>query len=70
MVKAKASGKLKIEEKAKILAWKADGVSSEKIAVHLGRHQSSIDRLFVKLIGLSDNANPERKKSSGRPRKK
>jgi hypothetical protein len=68
-VKAKTSGKLKIEEKAKILAWKADGASSEKIAVRLGHHQLSIDRLFVKSMGLPDNAIPGRKKCSGRPRK-
>jgi IS30 family transposase len=68
-VKAKASGKLKIEEKAKILDWKADGVSSETIAARLGRHRSSIDRLFVKSKGLPDNAIPGRKKGSGRPRK-
>jgi hypothetical protein len=68
-VKAKTSGKLKIEEKAKILAWKADGASSEKIAARLGHHHLSIDRLFVKSIGLPDNAIPGRKKCSGRPRK-
>jgi hypothetical protein len=44
-------------------------VSSEKIAARLGHHRSSITRLFVKSIGLPDNAIPELKKGFGRPRK-
>jgi hypothetical protein len=40
-------GLLKME-KTHILAWKDEGVSSEEIAMRLGRHRSPIDRLVAK----------------------
>ena len=41
-----------MEEKAKIIAWKDEGVSTANIAARIGRHRSSIDRLLVKSASL------------------
>ncbi len=46
-------GKLKLEEKARILAWKEEGISSAKIAKQLGWHRASIDCLLAKTKGSS-----------------
>jgi IS30 family transposase len=67
--KAKKFTPLKIEEKARIMAWKEEGISSEAIAQRLGRHQSSIDRLINRAKDLKDGQLPERMGGSGRPRK-
>jgi transposase len=67
--KAKKFTPLKIEEKARIMAWKEEGISSETIAQRLGRHRSSIDRLINRARGLKDGQIPERMGGSGRPRK-
>ncbi len=64
-----APGKLKLEEKAHILALKEEGLSSAKIAKRLGRHRASIDRLLVKTKSLPKYQIPNRKKGSGRPKK-
>jgi hypothetical protein len=60
---------LKIEEKARIMAWKEEGISSEAIAQLLGRHRSSLDRLINRSRDLKDGQLPERLGGSGRPRK-
>ncbi len=45
-------GKLKNEDKARILSWKEDRMSTAEIAKRLGRHRASIDRLWAKSKGL------------------
>jgi transposase len=67
--KAKKFTQLKIEEKARIMAWKEEGISLEAIAQRLGRHRSSIDRLINPARDLKDGQLPERMGGSGRPRK-
>jgi transposase len=67
--KAKQFTPLKIEEKARIMAWKEEGISSEAIAQRLGCHRSSIDRLINRARDLKDGQLPERMGGSGRPRK-
>jgi IS30 family transposase len=67
--KAKKFTPLKIEEKARIMAWKEKGISLETIAQQLGRHQSSIDRLINLTRDLKDGQLLERMGGSGRPRK-
>jgi transposase-like protein len=59
--------KLSFEDKARILAWKEDGVSTAEIADRLGRHRSSILRLLAKAKSLPPRSNPVWKKSSGHP---
>ncbi len=41
-----------MDKKTHILAWKDEGVTSEKMAKQLGRHKSSIDRLEAKAGNL------------------
>jgi transposase len=62
-------GKLKNEDKARILSWKEDGMSTAEIAKRLGRHRASIDRLWAKSKGLPKFVIPQRKIGSGRPKK-
>ncbi len=59
--------KLSFEDKARILAWKEDGVSVAEIADRLGHHRSSILRLIAKAKSLPPRSIPARKKGSGRP---
>jgi transposase len=59
--------KLSFEDKARILAWKEDGVSAAEIADRLGRHHSSIQRLLAKAKSLPPRSIPARKKGSGHP---
>jgi transposase len=59
--------KLSFENKARILAWKEDGVSAAEIAERLGRHRSSILGLLAKAKSLPSRSIPARKKGSGRP---
>jgi transposase len=66
--KAKKFTPLKIEEKARIMAWKEEGISSEAIAQWLGQHRSSINRLINRARELKDGQLPERMGGSGRPR--
>jgi hypothetical protein len=63
-------GKLKNEDKAWILSWKEDGMSTAEIAKRLGRHRASTDRLWAKSKGLPKFVIPQRKIGSGRPKKK
>ena len=60
---------LKIEEKARILAWAEEGVSVIEIATRMGRHRSAIHRVVARAKGLPKFTIPGRKKGSGRPRK-
>jgi IS30 family transposase len=62
-------GMLKMEEKAHILAWKEEGVSSVEIAKQLQRHKLSIDRLVVNAKNYPSLVTPPRKKGSGGVRK-
>ena len=66
---AKASGKLKSDEKAQILAFQEAGMSSMQIASRMGHHRASIDRLLQKAKVNDKNGVPPHKKGSGRPRK-
>jgi hypothetical protein len=58
-------GMLKMEEKAHILAWKEEGVSSVEIAKRLQRHKSSNDRLVAKAKNYPRLVTPPRKKGTG-----
>jgi IS30 family transposase len=60
---------LKIKEKACILDLHEEGISSRKIAAHLGRDKATIKRIIVKAKELDPISIPERKKGSGRIRK-
>jgi IS30 family transposase len=62
-------GKLILEEKAHILAWKEEGISSAKIAQRLGRHRASIDRLLAKTKGLPKYQIPNRKRALEGPKR-
>jgi transposase len=59
--------KLSLEDKARIVSWREEGVPVAIIAERLGRHQSSIKRLLVKAKSLPPRSIPARKKGSGRP---
>lgn len=60
---------LSVEEKARILAWKYENVSTKEIAKRTGRGESTIRRLVASARGLPLNVVPPRKSASGRPRK-
>ena len=57
------------EEKARILAWKTENVSTKEIARRTGRGESTIRRLTATARGLPPNVVPPRKPVPGRPRK-
>jgi IS30 family transposase len=63
------AGKLKNEDKVRILSWKDDGMSTAEIAKRLGRYKASIDHLWAKSKGLPKFVIPQRKMGSGRPKK-
>lgn len=67
--KVKPYRELKSSEKARILSWRGEGVSTAAIASRLGRHRSTIDRLLKKALLCPDIADKPRAKASGRPRK-
>lgn len=67
--KEKNLKKLKIEEKASILAWAKEGISATEIAARLGRHKSSVTRLIARAETLEVDSIPARQQGSGRPRK-
>jgi transposase len=67
--KEKKFKQLKTARKAKIMAWHENGLSSRKIAAHLGRDQSTIVRVAQNSKKLEGGTVPERKKGSGRPKK-
>jgi IS30 family transposase len=52
LVAALTAGKLKNEDKVRILSWKETGMSTAEIARRLGQHRTSIDCLWVKSKGL------------------
>ena len=56
------------EEKACILAWKTENVSTKEISSRTGRGESTIRRLVATARGLPPNV-PPRKPVPGRPRK-
>ena len=60
---------LKIEEKARILAWAEEGMSMKEIGSCMGRHQSAIHWVSAKAKGLPKFAILIRKKGSGRPKR-
>jgi hypothetical protein len=62
-------GKLKNEDKARILSWKEDGMSTAENTKQLGRHRASIDCLWAKSKGLPKFVISQRKIGSGRPKK-
>ena len=57
------------EEKARILVWKYDNVSTKETARRKGRGESTIRRLVSRARGLPSTVVPARKATSGRPRK-
>lgn len=57
------------EEKARILAWKMENVSTKEISSRTGRGQSTIRRLVATARDLPPNVVPPRKPVPGRPRK-
>jgi transposase len=61
--------KLKIEEKASILAWRRDKIPIKVIAERLGRHKASIHRFLAHSKTVPKEEIFARKKGSGRPRK-
>ena len=65
---AHASGKLKLEEKAAIIALSKEGKSTSVIAKNLARNRVTIHRLLKKAKGLPHFTNPKRKIGTGRPR--
>ncbi len=67
--KVKPYRELKSSEKARILAWRGEGVSTAAIASRLGRHRSTIDRLLKKSLLCPNISDLGRAKASGRPRK-
>ena len=60
---------LSVEEKARILAWKYENVSTKEIVKRTGRGESTIRRLVASARGLPLNVVPPRKSASWRPRK-
>lgn len=60
---------LSTEEKARILAWKAENVSTKEISRFAGRGESTIRRLVATARDLPPNVVPPRKPVPGRPRK-
>ena len=66
---AKSFKHLKIEEKAKILAWNEEGLSSRVIAAPLGRDNATINRIVNKARQQGTKDVPVRKEGSGRPKK-
>jgi transposase len=66
---AKSFKHLKIEEKAKILAWNEEGLSSRVIAARLGRDKATINRIVIKAREQGTKNVPVRKEGSGRPKK-
>ena len=65
---ARGVGKLRIEEKAAIVALHKDGMSADLIAKRVGRHRASIFRLLNNAKGLPKFTVPKRKTGTGRPR--
>jgi hypothetical protein len=59
--------KLSLEDKARIVTWREEGVPVAIIAEHLGRHRSLIKRLLVKAKSLTPRSIPARNKGSGCP---
>ena len=57
------------EEKACILSWKTENVSTKEISRCTGRSESTIQRLVATALGLPSNVVPSRKSVPGRPRK-
>jgi transposase len=60
---------LKIADKAKIIAWSEEGLSSREIAARIGRDKATINRIIQKAKCLEKDDIPIRKAGSGRPRK-
>jgi IS30 family transposase len=60
---------LKISEKAKILAWNKEGLSSRVIAARLGRDKLTINRVVMKARQQGTKDVPIRKEGLGRPKK-
>jgi transposase len=65
---AKRFKHLEISEKAKIVAWSQEGLSSRKIAARLGCAKATINRVTNNAKQLEEGAIPVRKEGSGRPR--
>ncbi len=67
--KQKNLKKLKIEEKAIILASAKEGITATEITARLGCHKSSVMRLIARSKTLREDDIPARQEGSGRPRK-
>jgi transposase len=67
--KAKSFKHLKIEGKAKIIAWNEEGLSSRVIVGRLGRDKATINRIVNKARQQGTKVVPVRKEGSGRPKK-
>jgi IS30 family transposase len=66
---AKSFKHLKSSEKAKIIAWNEEGLSSRVIAARLGRDKATINRIINKAKQLGTKDVPVRKEGSGRLKK-
>ncbi len=66
---AKSFRHLKILEKAKIIAWNEEGLSSRVISARLGRDKATISRIVNKAKQQGTKDVPVRKEGSGRPKK-
>ncbi len=66
---AKSFKHLEISEKAKIIAWNEEGLSSRVIAARLGRDKATINRVVQKAKQQKSGDIPVRKTGSGRPTK-
>ncbi len=66
----KGAKKLSIEEKTSIIAFSDAGLPTKEIIVKTSRNKTTINHLLAAAKKLSDNSIPQRKKGSGRPRKK
>jgi IS30 family transposase len=66
---AKSFKHLKISEKAKILAWNEEGLSSRVIAAHLGRDKATINQVVIKARQQGTKDVLVGKECSGRPKK-
>lgn len=66
---AKRYKQLSVSDKAKIMAWKEEGLSSRVIAKRLGRDKATINRIVQKAKEQGTGDAPLRKEGSGRPKK-
>jgi IS30 family transposase len=66
---AKSFTQLKISEKAQIMAWNQEGLSSREIGKRLDRDKATVNRIIQKAKLLNSGDIPVRSTGSGRPKK-